>query len=206
MEISFLFKGIVIGFAITAPVGPIGILCVNRTLSKGRASGFISGLGAVTADGFYSAVAAYGLTLVATVLSGHQMWFRLVGGCFLLFLGARMFFLEPVTELIRTKKSNLVADYFSAFFINLANPVTIVGFIAVFAGLGLGTMNRDLYSATMMVLGVILGSAGGWALLTGVTNGLRVRFQPGVLRVINRVSGSVILAFAVVAFASIAIK
>ena len=206
MKISFLFKGLIIGLAITTPVGPIGILCVNRTLSGGRASGFASGLGAVTADGFYSAVAAYGLTLVANIFTGHEVWFRTIGGCFLLFLGGRIFFLKPSEELMSPDKRNLIADYFSALLLNLTNPVTIVAFIAVFAGLGLGTMGKNLFSATMMVTGVVLGSTSGWAILSVITNRMRLSFRPGSLKVINRVSGSIIFGFAAAAFASVIIK
>lgn len=206
MEMSFLLKGIIVGFAITAPVGPIGILCVNRTLSRGRASGFISGLGAVTADGFYCAIAAFGITLVSNVLTGHQILFRLVGGSFLLFLGARIFFLDPQDEIDLANKGNLVSDYFSGLLVTLTNPVTIVAFVAIFAALGLGTMKKDFLSASMMTLGVIAGSAGGWAILSGVTNGLRLKFRPSVLKVVNRISGVLIFAFAVVAFLSVIIR
>ena len=196
----------IIGMAITAPVGPIGILCVNRTLSRGRVSGLVSGLGAVTADGFYCAIAAFSLTLISNVLTGHQVWFRLAGGSFLLFLGARIFFLDPQDEVNLATKGNLLSDYLSALVVSITNPLTIIAFAAIFAALGLGTMKKDLLSASMMTLGVVAGSAGGWALLSFVTNGIRLQFNTGILRIINRISGVLIFSFAVAAFLSVMIR
>ncbi|MBM5805898.1 MAG: LysE family translocator, partial [Candidatus Verstraetearchaeota archaeon] len=139
MDVSFLLRGLLIGFAIAAPVGPIGILCIQRTLAKGRIYGFASGLGAATADAIYGAVAGFGLTFISDVLINQQLWLRLLGGAFLLYLGTRTILSKPSKETPQTANKGLAADYTSTFLLTLTNPMTILSFIAVFAGLGLGS-------------------------------------------------------------------
>ena len=203
MGIYFLVKGIIIGFSIAAPVGPIGILCVRRTLANGRLSGLVSGLGAATADGFYGAVAAYGLTLVSKLLVGEQFWFRLIGGAFLLYLGIRTFVSKPSEAALSGGKKNLIADYASTLVLTITNPMTTISFGAMFAALGLGDSNGNFASATMMVAGVVLGSALWWFILSGGVSILRPRFSMASLGIVNLISGSVIVLFAVLAFASL---
>ena len=125
---GLLFKGIIIGFAIAAPVGPIGVLCIRRTLAEGRTSGFVSGLGAATADAIYGFVAALGLTFVANFLVSGEMWLRLVGGAFLVFLGVRTFLARPVERAASTGKNGLPGAYASTLFLTLTNPTTILSF------------------------------------------------------------------------------
>ena len=122
MNIYFFFKGLLIGFSIAAPVGPIGVLCIRRTLTNGRMSGLVSGLGAATADGFYGAVAAFGLTLISDVLVGQQLWFRIIGGSFLLYLGIRTFLSKPSEKSASDKKGNLFRNYISTFITDYYEP------------------------------------------------------------------------------------
>ena len=197
MDIYFLIKGIVIGFSIAAPVGPIGVLCIRRTLSNGRLSGLVSGLGAATADGFYGAVAAFGLTIISNVLVGQQFWFRLIGGLFLLYLGVKTFLSKPAEKSTTDKKGGLFGDYASTLFLTITNPMTILSFVAIFAGLGLGNSNGNFVSAIMMVLGVVLGSALWWIILSGGVSILRSKFNTNSLKVVNWVSGIVLVSFAV---------
>ena len=159
MDLNFLIKGLIIGFSIAAPVGPIGILCIRRTIANGKVSGLISGLGAATADGFYGIVAAYGLVGISNLLVGQQFWFRIIGGIFLLYLGIKIFTAKSGDKNSETNKSkSLWGDYFSTFILTITNPVTILSFVAIFAGLGLGASANSHASATTMVVGVILGS------------------------------------------------
>ncbi|MFC1643759.1 LysE family translocator [Candidatus Omnitrophota bacterium] len=201
MDISFLIKGMLVGFAITAPIGPVGILCINRTLSGGRISGFITGLGAVTADGFYGAVAAYGITAISTFLTGHQVWFRFAGGLFLSYLGVKIFLSRPSEKSLAGDKKNLLADYISTFLVTLTNPLTIIVFAAIFAGLGLGTAKSSFFSATMMVAGVVSGSALGWFTLSTFAGIFREKKRS--MRIFYKISGSIILLFGIAAFLSI---
>ncbi|NQT06748.1 MAG: LysE family translocator [Candidatus Omnitrophica bacterium] len=203
MEIFFLLKGIIIGFLIAAPIGPVGILCMNRTLSEGRLSGFISGLGVATADAFYCAIAVYGVNIISDTIISQQFWFRIVGGTFLIYLGVKTFFSKPhkISRLKRSEK--LIANYTSALFITLTNPVVILVFIVIFAGIGLSGPGKEHLSLAMMVAGVFLGSAACWAILSNLIGVLKDRFQDSTLKLIRRVSGSVISAFGVIVLLNI---
>jgi threonine/homoserine/homoserine lactone efflux protein len=201
MSVGLFLEGIVIGFAIAAPVGPIGVLCIRRTLADGRVSGLVSGLGAATADALYGAVAALGLTFVAEFLMGGESWLRLVGGAFLLFLGVRTFLARPAGRAAPdARRIGLPGAYASTFFLTLTNPTTILSFAAIFAGLGVaGDASGDALSAMLLVLGVFLGSAAWWVVLSGATSLFRTRLSVRGLRWVNRISGTVIAAFGVLA-------
>jgi threonine/homoserine/homoserine lactone efflux protein len=201
MSVGLFLEGIVIGFAIAAPVGPIGVLCIRRTLADGRVSGLVSGLGAATADALYGAVAALGLTFVAEFLMGGESWLRLVGGAFLLFLGVRTFLARPAGRAAPdARRIGLPGAYASTFFLTLTNPTTILSFAAIFAGLGVaGDASGSALSAMLLVLGVFLGSAAWWVVLSGATSLFRTRLSVRGLRWVNRISGTVIAAFGVLA-------
>lgn len=200
---GLLFKGIIIGFAIAAPVGPIGVLCIRRTLAEGRTSGFVSGLGAATADAIYGSVAALGLTFVANFLVSGEMWLRLVGGAFLVFLGVRTFLARPVERAASTGKNGLPGAYASTLFLTLTNPTTILSFAAIFAGLGAGSAGGDVPSAMLLVLGVFVGSAFWWLVLSGITGLFRARLSARGLRWVNRISGTVLATFGVLAVSGV---
>jgi threonine/homoserine/homoserine lactone efflux protein len=203
MDMGLFLEGMIIGFAIAAPVGPIGVLCIRRTLAEGRTSGLVSGLGAATADAVYSSVAALGLTFVADFLMGGEAWLRLAGGAFLVFLGIKIFLARPAERAAPAGRSGLPGAYASTFFLTLTNPTTILSFAAIFAGLGAGSANGDVPSAMLLVLGVFLGSAIWWFLLSGATNLFRSRLSIGGLRWVNRVSGTVIATFGVLALSGL---
>lgn len=159
-DVLFLLKGWLIGFAIAAPVGPIGVLCIRRTLADGRLIGFLSGMGAATADMCYGAIAAFGITALQQLLLRQQGWLHLLGGGFLLFLGLRAFFAKPSQEAasVRSRHGRLAA-YLSTFGLTLANPATILSFSVIFAGLRLAETAGSYTAAAFMVCGVFLGSA-----------------------------------------------
>jgi threonine/homoserine/homoserine lactone efflux protein len=203
MRIVFFLKGMLIGFSIAAPVGPIGLLCIQRTIAYGRKSGLVSGLGAATADGFYGMVAGLGLTAVSALLISFQVWVRLVGGAFLLYLGIRTLLSAPAADAAASTHRGLLSDYVSTVFLTLTNPVTILSFAAVFAGVGLLNSSRDFASAIALVVGVVLGSSTWWLALSGGISFFRGRFTQGSLRIVNTLSGAILIVFAVSAFASI---
>lgn len=206
MHEFFFLRGCVLGFSIAAPVGPIGILCIRRTLAYGRLSGLISGLGAATADALYGAIAAYGLTSVSAYLIAQQQWIRIIGGLFLLYLGIKTLRAQSFAITTGTKAENLVANYLSTLFLTLTNPMTIVAFVALFAGLGIVDSAVSYVSATLLVLGVFVGSAVWWLVLSVVVGALRARFKPTLLRAVNVISGSIIIACALFALCSGFIK
>jgi threonine/homoserine/homoserine lactone efflux protein len=200
---SFLVRGIVIGFSIAAPVGPIGVLCIRRTLADGRAAGFVTGLGAATADAIYGFLAAFGLTALTDFLVGGQNVIRIVGGAFLLYLGIRTIRSEPAERAARLRGSGLFGAYATTFMLTLTNPMTILSFVAIFATIGVGTSHSDPLAPASLVLGVFLGSALWWLSLSGTIGLLRSRFDAQGLRWVNRVSGGVITAFGVAAMLSV---
>jgi len=194
--VEILSKGIVLGFSIAAPVGPIGVLCMRRSLHKGFRSGLVSGLGAASADAVYGTIAAAGLTLAADFLVKQQTWLSLLGGAFLLYLGIQTL-RSPPSEMDSDKMGagSLVSDYLSTFLLTLSNPVTIFSFIALFGGLSAGT--GFPLSAFLLVLGVFSGSALWWLALSGGVSIFRDRFNANVMLWVNRIAGVAILVFAI---------
>ncbi len=203
MEISFLLKGIILGFSIAAPVGPIGILCIRRTLQFGRFSGLFSGLGAAIADVIYAIIAAFGLTFVSNFLMAGQFWLRLIGGGFLLYLGWKTFFAKVSDKTKEISHTTLLNDFVSTFFLTITNPMTILSFLAVFAGLGLSSIQGSYLEAAALVIGVFLGSATWWLLLSEGVTLFRKKVSDKVMRWINRVAGMIIIAFGLAALLTV---
>ena len=199
MDAGFFLRGLIIGFSIAAPVGPIGVLCIRRTLAEGRAMGFASGLGAAVADAFYGAVAGFGLTSVSGLLLRQENWLRLVGGLFLCYLGLKTFLAPPAAQAATSRSDGLLAAFASTCVLTLTNPMTILSFVAVFAGLGVGGPDAGYGAAGLMVAGVFLGSALWWLALSGGVGWLRDWIKPPHLRWVNRLSGVVIVAFGLLA-------
>ncbi len=203
MDPIFFLKGLALGLAVAAPVGPIGVLCIRRTLAHGRLSGFVTGLGTATADTMYASVAGFGLTSVAALLTGMRFWMALVGGLFLCYLGVVTMLSQPATQAATASGRGLLGAYLSSFLLTITNPLTILSFAAVFAALGIASGNHDYASAALLVAGVFAGSASWWFILSGVTSLLRARFDARWLRWVNRVSGLIILAAGIVALGSL---
>jgi threonine/homoserine/homoserine lactone efflux protein len=195
MTLYFVLKGFLIGLAIAAPVGPIGVLCIRRTLADGRLAGLFSGLGAATADAMYGCVAGFGLTFISSFLVSQQTWLRLLGGGFLCYLGIKTFLAKPAEKPVETKNTGLLGAYVSTFFLTLTNPMTILSFAAIFAGLGLGNIQGDYLTAAGLVLGVFAGSSAWWLILSGAVGLFQAKFTPQALRWVNRASGMIILGF-----------
>jgi threonine/homoserine/homoserine lactone efflux protein len=199
MDMGFFYRGLVIGFSIAAPVGPIGVLCIRRTMAEGRGMGLASGLGAAAADGFYGAVAAFGLTTVSDLLIRQEIWLRLFGGLFLGYLGLKTFLSPPADRAATVDSGGLAAAFCSTLILTLTNPMTILSFVAVFAGLGLGGEAGSSAAAALMVSGVFIGSAIWWLLLTTGVGWFRDRMDSRHLRWVNRLAGSVIVGFGLLA-------
>lgn len=198
MELVFFLKGIVLGFSIAAPVGPMGLLCIRRTLAQGLISGLVSGLGTATADALYGCIAAFSLTAIATVLLEQQFYLRLFGGLFLLYLGYTTFTALPAAATANCGDKKHLTTYISAFGLTLANPLTIMAFAAVFAALGIGEAAGSYQAAGALVLGLFIGSMLWWLTLSSLVVLLRSRFDPKRLAWINRLSGVIIAGFGIV--------
>lgn len=231
MDWSFLGRGVAIGFSIAAPVGPIGILCIRRTLADGRVTGFVSGLGAATADAVYGSIAGFGLTALSGALIGGHVWLRLAGGFFLCYLGVRTLRSRsadvpvssggtPDRSASGTESSGrrtgagrssgsrapagrkLAGAYATTLLLTLTNPMTIISFAAIFAGLGIAAAS-DYGSAALLVAGVFTGSALWWFILSGIASSVRGRLRAGSLRWVNLAAGVIILSFGGLALLSL---
>ena len=200
---ALVLRGFILGLAIAAPVGPIGVLCIRRTLAQGRPFGFVSGLGAATADAIYGCIAALGLTAISALLVRQQDLLRLLGGLFLCYLGVKTLLARPTDRSAAAEGQGLGSAYFSTLLLTLTNPITILSFIAVFAGLGVGRSGNGYGAAAAIVLGVFLGSATWWFLLSGGVSLVRDKFDARAMLWVNRISGAIILGFGVAALASL---
>jgi threonine/homoserine/homoserine lactone efflux protein len=200
---ALFYRGLVVGFSIAAPVGPIGVLCIRRTIAQGLILGFVSGLGAATADAAYGAIAAYGLASLETLLVGDLFWLRLLGGVFLVYLGYRIFFSKPEERLTPSRRGDLAGAYISTLFLTLTNPMTILSFAAIFVGLGLGAGGQGYGPAGVLVLGVFLGSSLWWGILSSLTASLRSKVSLRGLQWVNRASAVIIGGFGLVVLAGV---
>lgn len=204
MEPGLFARGVLIGLAIAAPVGPIGVLCINRTLREGRMAGFVSGLGAATADLIYGTIAVLGLTALTGALVGISFWTRLLGGLFLCYLGLRTLRAPPAAAQPATGATRgLLRAYASTLILTLTNPATIIAFGAIFAGLGAGGAARGYGEGLLLAIGVAAGSALWWLTLSGAAGLLRSRLTPAALRWINRGAALIILGFGLAALWSL---
>lgn len=199
MDLGLFLRGLIIGFSIAAPVGPIGVLCIRRTLTGGRASGFLSGLGAATADALYGCVAGFGLTVISAFLVDQRLWIQMIGGVFLLALGIKVLRATPAEHAAAASGQGLVASYVSTFFLTITNPMTILSFAGIFAALGVADTGGDPSAAALLVLGVFTGSAAWWLILSGGVGLMRERLTARMLGWTNRLSGIVLVVFGALA-------
>jgi threonine/homoserine/homoserine lactone efflux protein len=205
MDLSFFIRGLLIGLSIAATVGPMSILCIQRTLNRGQLYGLVSGLGIATADGAYGSIAAFGLTLITNFLISEQKWIRLIGGLFLMYLGIKTMLTKPAERaaILQTNVNGYFGAYASTFFLTLTNPLTILSFAAIFAGIGVGSASKTFISAATVVLGVFTGSTLWWIILTSSISLLRKKITPQWLLWINRISGAIITFFGVLSLVTL---
>jgi threonine/homoserine/homoserine lactone efflux protein len=199
MYFIYLLKGIAIGFSLAAPVGPIGVLCIRRTLAHGSKRGLIVGLSAASADMLYGMVAAFGVTLVSDFISSQQHWIRLVGGFVLLILGYRTFRSHPATDTEINGTNGHTRLFISTFLLTLTNPMTMFAFAAVFAGIGVEKVLSSHWSATLLVAGVFLGSMSWFTLLTALVHFFKEKVTHDGIVLVNRIAGSLLILFSVFA-------
>jgi threonine/homoserine/homoserine lactone efflux protein len=195
MLLVFFLKGIVVGAVIAVPVGPVGILCLRRTIFEGRLAGLVSGLGAATADAFFGVVAAFGLTFVSNWLTGWEDWLCAAGGVYLLYSGGSALLSKPQDKIAeQSDPESLFRDFGSAFALTITNPVTILVFLAIFAALGLGGAQATVFRAAILVLGVWTGSFLWWLSTSLGIGTFRRSIEPRHLAWISRVSGIILFA------------
>jgi len=194
MLLTFLLKGILVGLVIAVPVGPVGIMCVRRTIFEGKLAGLVSGFGAATADAVFGIIAGFGITAVADWLLGYQEWLRGIGGCVLVLIGGNNLRAKAQAQLDSSPDpESLSWDFLSTFLLTLANPVTIFAFAGIFAAIGLSGEEATFDRAAILVLGVWVGSLLWWlALAFGLTSFARL-LEARYLAWVNRASGGILL-------------
>ena len=192
MLLIFLLKGIVVGIVIAVPVGPVGVMCVRRTIFASRLAGLISGVGAATGDAMFGFIAAFGLTFISDLLIGYQQWLRVAGGVYLIWVGGSAL-LAPPEITPRSPRSAEIRDFVSTFALTLSNPITILVFLGVFSAIGLSGEEATLDRAAILVLGVWLGSLLWWLTVSFGLGRLFRSFEPRYLGWINRGSGTILL-------------
>ncbi len=202
MELTLFFKGIIIGFAMAVPIGPIGIICIRKTLTEGRMRGLIIGLGAATADMLYGSIAAFGLTVISDTLLSQRIWIRLVGGMLLLYLGLCTFRAYAKDPKIEIQSSGRLRSYFTTIFLTLTNPLTVFAFIAVFAALGLGN-GLSFFSASALVAGVFTGSCLWFVSLSSGATLFRRKLDMVGMQWVNKIAGILIIISGVIAIVSL---
>lgn len=194
-----LFKSILMWMAIVASIGPIGLLCINRTLKYGFWAGIITGLGVSVADAIYGCVSGFGLTFISNFLISHQFVIRLVGGLFLCYLGFKIFFKAATSTSIAENKKTYVGDFLSAFILTLTNPMTIITFIAVFASMGIGSVYTGYNHAVVIIAGIFFGSLLWYLILSSLVSIAHKRINAEIMKWINRISGIIIIVFGILA-------
>jgi threonine/homoserine/homoserine lactone efflux protein len=198
-DLELLFRGVLAGLAISVPVGPVNVLCISRTLSRGRRAGLISGLGAAAADTVYGAIAGFSISFVIQFLLREEFWIRLCGGVLLIGIGIRYYFKKPQSitdEIYRSTHSELV----SAFLLNLTNPTTVLSFLAVLAALGMGH-HRARWLTLLLIAGIFCGAMLWWIVLAAATSHFRERFDDKAMLWMNRIAGLAIGGFGLVTLA-----
>lgn len=194
-----------IGFLIAMPIGPIDMLCIQRTVISGARFGFITGMGAAFADGIYGASAAFGLISLRTFLLSYQLFFQSIGGLFLCCIGLRNFQKKQINELKQPPGKKLSLGFFTTFFLALMSPMTILSFVGAFAVFGVRSEGTSLETALMLTFGVFIGSSSWWLLLNNGVAILKNKFNLRYLHWINKMVGASLFSFGVIAI-SLALK
>lgn len=200
IEAYYWLKGVLIGFLVSAPMGPVGLLCVKRVINKGAWQGFATGMGAALGDVFYAALAAFGLTFVMNFLIREERWLRLAGGTFLILLG--IIWLRRKRSYADFKKvparsSHIFEAGWTGFLLDLANPITLIAYIALFSGFGLADASAKFTSAASLVIGIGIGAFAWWFLLTHFILLFRKKITAKTLQVINKVMAVLVIAFGI---------
>ena len=203
MPVYLFIQGMLIGLIVAIPVGPLGLLCINRALAMGALCGLFSGFGVATADALAAGITALGITLISAFLIEHQEALRLVGGILLCYLGYKIYRTRPIAQLPPSNVTGLFSAYATAFLLTCSNPVTILSFVAIYAGWGVQSLREHYLSAAILTLGVFAGSALWWVVVFSAMSFFRDAFSERVMAMIHKVSGTIIAGFGLIVLLSL---
>lgn len=206
MAFTLLLKGIMIGLLVSIPLGPIGVICIQRTINKGRLSGFFSGIGAASADTIFAAVAGFSLTFIINFIEEKQRILEVIGGIIIILLGIKTFYTNPVNQLKRhkKKKNKLIEDFISVLLLTITNPFAIFLFVGMFAALGLAYNGENMALSLITIGGVFLGGTLWWFTLSSLVNMFRHKFRLKQLLWINKIAGAIIFILGLLALVNVA--
>lgn len=202
MEWKSFIDGMMVGFSASVPLGPIGVLCIQRTLQRGRLSGFISGIGAALSDTIYAIIAGFSISYIVSFIEEQFIWINIFGAIILIFLGVTIYRSNPAVQLRRqkSKAGTLIQDFVSTFLLTISNPLAVFLFIAFFAGFGVVHPSSGLVGQLILIMGVFVGASTWWLLLTSVVGLFRSKVNLRRLFWINKIAGGTIIIFVIVAF------
>lgn len=203
--IDYFIKGIIVGVSVSAPLGPVALICVQKTLNRGAITGFISGLGAACADTIYAIIAAFSTTFISNFVDTQQFLLRVAGGLLLVIFGVKIYLTNTIKQVRRQKikKSNSIGDFLSVFFVTISNPITIIFFGAVFTGLGLVSADSLTFSSYFLIGGVLTGTIIWWLILSTVISLFRHKIRLRSLWWINKIAGAVVTVLGILAVMSV---
>ena len=204
-DLILLIKGLIIGLLVSIPVGPIGVLCIQRTLNKGRKSGFVSGLGASAADTIFALVASLSLTMVIEFVREQQLWFQIAGGGIVLYIGLKIFYTNPVKQLKlqRMNKTMLSKDFVSVFLLTISNPLAILLFLGIIAAINVAHESLSVFQILIFLAGIFSGSASWWFLLSFLANRFRRRIRLRSIWWLNKITGTAVFVFGILVLVSL---
>jgi threonine/homoserine/homoserine lactone efflux protein len=202
MDPLLLLKGVAIGFALAIPIGPIGILCIRKTLAEGNSRGLLIGLGGATADGIFAGVASYGSTFISDIIAAQQTWIHLAGGVLLIYLGIRTYRVQHKGSVLPFDRAGAAGPYASALFLGFTNPITVLAYMAIFAAFGLSS-GRTFITTSSLVAGVFLGSFLWSSILSFIATLMRGGLEAGGFVRVNKVAGVLIMVSGILAFATL---
>ncbi|MCK9641102.1 MAG: LysE family translocator [Prolixibacteraceae bacterium] len=202
MDFNLLWKGVVTGLAVSIPLGPLGILCIQRTVNKNWKSGIFSGIGIATADTVYALVAGFGLSIIIDFIRAYELYFKLVGFFVLLLLGIYIFRSNPTKQIQDYKRrgSSHLQDFLTTFLVTLSNPLSVFVFMAIFTGYSIVLQFSRPLEALLTFGGIFIGGSLWWFIITGFANLFRHKLTISTLYWANKIIGLGVILVAVAFF------
>jgi len=199
MNFSLLWEGFIIGIAVSVPLGPLGMLCIKRTVNKNWKSGFISGLGIATSDVFYAIIAGFSLTMIIDFVRSYEIYFKILGASMVVLLGLYIFFSNPAKDIQKFKRkgNSYLQDFLTAFLLTISNPLPVFIFIAIFTSYSLVLLMSQPFEALLLIGGIFMGGATWWFILTGLANLFKHKLTIDTLWWANKIIGLGVILIAV---------
>ncbi|MEI6679629.1 MAG: LysE family transporter [Mariniphaga sp.] len=202
MSFSLLWEGFIIGIAVSVPLGPLGMLCIKRTVNKNWKSGFSSGLGIAASDAIYAIIAGFSLTIIINFISNYEIYFKILGTSMMVFLGLYIFMSNPAKEIqkFKQKGTSYLQDFLTAFLLTITNPLSVFVFIAIFTSYSVVLQLSQLFEALLIIGGIFVGGASWWFILTGLAYLFKHKLTINTLWWANKIIGLSVMLIAFVLF------